>query len=128
MKGKFVKRGEIYWVDFSRSKQHGKRKERPVVILQNDIGNEMLDTTIVAPSTTTKRNVSPVIVRIDKNVCGLKEDSYVMLSDIFVLKQELLKDKIGEVTASIMREIDQAIKMSLGLEDIFSHPFYKFLI
>ena len=114
-----IKRGEVYYVDFSGSEKYAKKDKRPVVILQNDTGNRFAPTTIIATCTTTKPDKDyPVIVYIPKNVCGLKEDTYVHLEIILTIEKEELLEKVGELTVSIMSEVETALKISLGLEDI----------
>lgn len=125
MANKNIKRGEIYWADFSGAKSYKEKGQRPVIVLQNNIGNQKLSTTIVAPATTTKRS-NPVIVQIPKNVCGMKEDSFFLLSNILTIEQNILGDKIGDVTLGLMEEMETAIELSLGLENISEHPFYKY--
>ena len=126
MGSKNIKRGEIYWADFSGTKSYKEKKKRPVIILQNNLGNKKLLTTIVAPATTTIKSSNPVIVQIPKNVCGMKENSFFLIANILTIEQNILGGKIGDVTLSIMGEIEKAIKLSLGLEDMSEHPFYKY--
>lgn len=119
-----LKRGEIYWVDFSGSKQYPKKLRRPVVILQNNVGNKFSPNTIVATCTaTTPAKVFPVMVKIPKNICGLNETTWVDLASIMTLEKIDLLDKIGEVTEHVMKEIEVAIGVSLGLEDVSSGSF-----
>jgi len=122
-----VKRGEIYWADFTKTKSDKERKIRPIIILQNDIGNSKLVTTIVIPGTQRTQTINPVIVQVPKNVCGLKTAGYFLASDIMVIPKSILLDKIGDVTLNIMQEIEMAVKISLGLEDISENPFYKYI-
>ncbi|MDD5430478.1 MAG: type II toxin-antitoxin system PemK/MazF family toxin [Candidatus Omnitrophica bacterium] len=122
-----IKRGEIYWANFSDTRVSKDKKIRPVVILQNDIGNQKLKTTIVVPATTQLQYANPVIVQISKNLCGLKEDSYFLFSDIITVPKDILLEKIGDVTLSVMDEMKKAINLSLGLEDISANPFYKYI-
>jgi mRNA interferase MazF len=131
MPGENVKRGEIYYVDFSVSEKNPKKGRRPVVVLQNDAGNKCAPTTIIASCTTTKPNIDyPFIVYIPKNVCGLKEDTYVHLEIISTIGKDELLERAGELTVSIMKEVENAMKISLGLDDISSDPtcgpFFKY--
>lgn len=123
MPNKDIKRGEIYYVDFSDTEKFAKKGNRPVVILQNDTGNKFSPSTIFATCTTKKPDKSyPFMVFIPKNICGLKEDTYVDLGSILTMDKEYLLDKVGELTVSIMGEIETALRISLGLDDISSDP------
>ena len=114
-----IKRGEIYWVDF-----RGSVKTRPVIILQNNTGNKFSPNTIVATCTATPpKKEFPVMVKIPKDLCGLEKITWVDLASIMTLEKTELLDKVGEVTGLMMGEIEVAIRVSLGLEDISSRWF-----
>ena len=89
---------------------------RPVLIIQNDIGNEAASTTIVAPLTTKRFSRGyPTNVELPRGVSGLKFDSTVLLSQIRTIDKTRLEKKIGYLPESYMEKIGQAIKISLGL-------------
>ena len=78
-----IRRGDVFWVDLNPVKGSEQAGRRPVVVIQNDVGNEAAPTVIVAPLTTksfTKHY--PINVHISRGVAGLKEDSTVLLSQI----------------------------------------------
>jgi len=111
-----IKRGDLFWVDLDPAKGSEQAGRRPVLVIQNDTGNEFAPTVIVAPVTTksfTKQY--PTNVHLPKTTSGLKEDSTVLLSQIRTLDKKRLEKKIGHLSGNHLREIDQAIKISLGL-------------
>ena len=111
-----IKRGDLFWVDLNPTRGSAQAGRRPVVVIQNDIGNEFAPTVIVAPMTT--RNFSkeyPTNVPIPRAVSGLKEDSTVLLSQIRTLDKKRVEKKIGHLPGSYLERVDRAIKISLGL-------------
>ena len=107
-----VKRGQVYYADLSPvigSEQGGMR---PVVIIQNDIGNAHSPTTIVAcvTSVQTKKKL-PTHVDIP-----LFKDSIILVEQIKTIDKQRLKNLIAEVSTDTMVQVDKAIKISLGVE------------
>ena len=97
----------------SKSVQYGKR---PVLIVQNDIGNEMSPTTIVAPITSRIKRNMPTHVIIGPET-GLKNESVVLCEQLVTVNISTLSEKIGEVTdKKTICAIDDAIACSLGLK------------
>ena len=111
-----IKRGELFWVNLNPVKGSEQAEQRPVLILQNDTGNEHSPTTIIAPLTTSQFSKEyPTNVFIPKGTAGLKNDSTVLLSQIRVIDQSRLITRIGQLPASYMEKVDKSIKISLGL-------------
>ena len=111
-----IKRGDVFYVNLDPTKGSEQAGVRPVLVIQNDIGNEYAPTVIIAPFTTksfSKRY--PVNVNVSKGVAGLKEDSTALLSQIRTIDKSRLERKVGHFPISMMREVDEAIKISLGL-------------
>ena len=111
-----IKRGDVFYVDLDPTKGSEQAGIRPVLVIQNDVGNEYAPTVIIAPFTTrlfSKRY--PTNVPAPKGTAGLKEDSTVLLSQIRTLDKSRLERKTGHLVPSIMTEVDKAIKVSLGL-------------
>lgn len=111
-----VRRGEIYYADLSPvigSEQGG---IRPVLIVQNDIGNKYSPTVIVAAITSqcTKAKL-PTHIEITSKKCGLSKNSVVLLEQVRTLDKSRLKTKIGELEDEYMNFVDSAILISLGL-------------
>ena len=111
-----IRRGDLFWVNLVPTRGSQQTGRRPVVVIQNDIGNAYAATTIIAPLTSSALSKEyPVNVFIPKNLAGLKADSTVLLSQIRVIDKLRLEQYIGHLTAPFMKKIDTAIKNSLGL-------------
>ncbi len=114
-------RGEIYLANLEPvigSEQGG---IRPVVILQNNVGNKHSPTTIAAPITTKRvPNSLPIHVFVFATRSGLPQDSCVLLEQIRVLDKSRLTEKIGKVNAVTMDYIDAALKISVGLNSKYN--------
>ena len=111
-----IKRGELYWVNLNPSKGSEQAGRRPVLILQNDIGNELAPTTIVAPLTTKSFTKEyPTNVNLPKGTGGLKSDSTVLLSQIRTIDKARLEEKAGSLSNFYLDKVDRAVKISLGL-------------
>lgn len=114
-----IKRGEIYYADLSPvigSEQGG---TRPVMILQNDIGNYYSPTTVVAFITgRTGKNDIPTHKRI---VCaGLPRASIILLEQLSTIDKSRIKKYIGCADERIMQEVDRALVISLGIQDFIN--------
>lgn len=110
-----VKRGEIYYADLSPvigSEQGG---IRPVLIIQNNIGNKFSPTIIACAVTSqlTKAKL-PTHIELKEGQFGLPKDSVVLLEQIRTLDKRRLKDRIGELSQDFMLKVDKAILISLG--------------
>ena len=113
------RRGELYWADLAPTIGHEQTGRRPVLIIQNDLGNQYASTTIIAPVTSRKRErVFPHEVAVPAGEGGLPKDSLVSLRQIRVLDQRRLDERIGRITYERMAEVNEAIKLSLGLIEI----------
>lgn len=113
-----ILRGDLFYADLSPvigSEQGG---VRPVVIIQNDIGNKFSPTTIVAAITSVKNKSSmPTHVNVGKDVGGLPKDSVILLEQIRTIDKRRLREKIGRMTDSKMKEIDKALGISVYLQE-----------
>ena len=110
-----IKRGEIYWVDWTPGRGSEQTGQRPALIIQNDTGNEYGHTTIVAACSTVPKKRYPFIVFITRSESGLPKDSSVDLAMIMTIEKSRLVDKVGELNEAKMAEVDIAIKNSLSL-------------
>lgn len=112
---KQMKRGEIYYADLSPVVGNEQDGIRPVLILQNDIGNKHSPTTIVAAITGRKtRTDFPTHVNIMAD--GLKNESIVLLEQIRTIDKSRLDEYIGKIDKATMAKVDHAIIMSLGIK------------
>ena len=111
-----IKRGEIYYAELGTGEGSEQGGRRPVVILQNNIGNKHAPTTIIAPITsrTTKAKL-PTQVWLSV-ADGFRVNSMVMCEQIRTISKSRLVKKIGQVQEGEMRLIDEAVKISLGVE------------
>jgi len=110
-----MKRGDIYRADLDPVVGSEQGGVRPVVIIQNDIGNRHSPTVIVAAVTTKQKKANlPVHVRITAEESGLSRDSVVLTEQVRTLEKTRLSRYLGTLPESAMRRIDQALSMSLG--------------
>ena len=109
-----VKWGEIYYCDLGRGKGSVQSKLRPVLVIQNNMGNRNGPTTVVAAITSViKKMYMPTHIMLDRT-CGLKEKSIVMLEQIRTVdKTKELKEYIGAVRDNHTKE---AIKKGIAIE------------
>lgn len=109
-----MKRGDVYYADLRPvigSEQGG---IRPVLIIQNDVGNYFSPATIVAVITAKMRKHSlPTHVYLPKEESGLQRDSIILLEQIRTIDQVRLKEYIGHVEAQTMMQVDEALLVSL---------------
>lgn len=113
-----VKRGDIYYADLSPVVGSEQGGMRPVLIIQNNIGNHYSPTVIVAAITTKiQKGKMPTHVEIASTKEGLEKDSVVLLEQIRTIDKLRLKDKVTQVDASIMELVDEALAVSVGLSN-----------
>ncbi|WP_456298052.1 type II toxin-antitoxin system PemK/MazF family toxin [Bacilliculturomica massiliensis] len=113
-----VKKGDIYFADLSPvigSEQGG---VRPVLVVQNDVGNKYSPTVIVAAVTSQINKAKlPTHVEITAKGHGLSKDSVVLLEQLRTIDKRRLKEKIGRVDDEIMERTNEALSISLGIID-----------
>ncbi len=111
-----IKRGDIYYADLSPvigSEQGG---VRPVLIVQNDVGNKYSPTVIAAAITSKQYKTDlPTHIKLDATGCGLAKDSIVLLEQMRTIDKTRLKEKTGSLDGYAMDMVDKAISVSLGL-------------
>lgn len=110
----FPRRGEVWRVNFNPGRGSEQKGVRPALVIQNDVGNQYSSTTIVAAITTTVKKY-PFTVPVKKQDSGLSRDSMVNLAQVLTVDKQRLSRKVGEVSHSILAEVDVALKISLGL-------------
>lgn len=115
-----VKRGDIYYADLSPvigSEQGG---VRPVLIVQNDVGNKYSPTIIVA-AITSQINKAKLPTHIEINAeeyKRLNKDSVILLEQIRTIDKKRLKEKVGSISKDLILKVDEALIISLGLIEI----------
>lgn len=113
-----VKRGDIYYADLSPVVGSEQGGVRPVLIVQNDMGNKYSPTIIVAAITSQINKAKlPTHVEISSEEYGLNKDSVILLEQIRTIDKRRLKDKIGHISTFLMESVDRAVSVSLGLTE-----------
>ncbi|MBO5872765.1 MAG: type II toxin-antitoxin system PemK/MazF family toxin [Clostridia bacterium] len=111
-----VKRGDIYYADLSPvigSEQGG---IRPVLIIQNDVGNKYSPTVIAAAITSQKDKTKlPTHIQVNASGCGLAKDSIVLLEQVRTIDKQRLKEKMGSLDMMSMDKVNKALTVSFGL-------------
>ena len=111
-----VKRGEIYYADLSPVVGSEQGGIRPVLIVQNDIGNRHSPTVIAAAITSRLDKAKlPTHISLDAASCGLTKDSIVLLEQIRTIDKRRLKDRMGAIDHESMDRVDNALSISFGL-------------
>ena len=113
-----VKRGDIYYADLSPVVGSEQGGMRPVLIIQNDVGNRYSPTVIAAAITSRMGKTRlPTHIDIYADKAGLAKDSVVLLEQIRTLDKRRLKEKMGHLDDKMMNEVNSAIAVSFGLSD-----------
>lgn len=111
-----VKRGDIYYADLSPVVGSEQGGLRPVLIVQNDVGNKY-SPTVIAAAITSKLGKTKLPTHIDvfAEKVGLQRDSVVLLEQIRTIDKTRLKEKMGHLDDNMMHQVDEAITISFGL-------------
>lgn len=121
-----VKRGDIYFADLSPVVGSEQGGLRPVLIIQNDVGNRYSPTVIAAAITSRMgKNRLPTHIDLLRGADpenGLPRDSIVLLEQIRTLDKRRLREKMGHLDDATMREVNEAISVSVGLPVVPSLP------
>ena len=111
-----VRRGEIYYADLSPVVGSEQGGVRPVLIVQNDVGNKFSPTVIAAAITSQKeKSKLPTHIELDGGDCGLSKDSVVLLEQIRTIDKKRLKEKMGKLEVGDMYKVDKGLSVSFGL-------------
>lgn len=111
-----VHRGEIYYADLSPVVGSEQGGIRPVLIVQNDVGNKH-SPTVIAAAITSQRDKAKLPTHIEVNGagCGLSKDSVVLLEQIRTLDKKRLKERMGQLDNTAMTQVNNALSISFGL-------------
>ena len=116
-----IKKGDIYYADLTPvigSEQGG---VRPVLVIQNDVGNRHSPTVIAAAITSKSgKHPLPTHIKLDNRFHGLHQNSMVLLEQVRTIDRARLKEYIGRLNAATMQYVDHAIAVSFGLDAILS--------
>ena len=111
-----IKRGDIYYADLSPAVGSEQGGIRPVLIVQNDIGNKYSPTVIAAPITSQKDKSNLLThIKVHNENCGLAKDSIVLLEQVRTIDKRRLKERMGRLDESSMTAVNDAITVSFGL-------------
>lgn len=114
-----VKRGDIYYADLSPVVGSEQGGIRPVLIVQNDVGNRFSPTVIAAAITSQKDKAKlPTHIMLSSAKSGLTRDSIVLLEQIRTLDKRRLKERMGRLDTTAMARVDEALSVSFGLSGI----------
>ncbi|CCZ94849.1 transcriptional modulator of MazE/toxin MazF [Corallococcus sp. CAG:1435] len=110
-----IKRGEVYYADLNPVVGSEQGGIRPVVVLQNNVGNKY-SPTVIAAATTSKLTKAklPTHIPLAKELSPLPKDSVVLLEQIRTIDKSRIKEKIGELPPEVMQQINDALLLSLG--------------
>ncbi|MEK4563723.1 type II toxin-antitoxin system PemK/MazF family toxin [Alkalicoccobacillus gibsonii] len=113
-----VKRGDVYFADLSPVVGSEQGGVRPVLIIQNDIGNRFSPTVIVAAITAQIQKAKlPTHVEINAKRYGFDRDSVILLEQLRTIDKQRLTDKITHLDENMMNSVNEALFISLGLVD-----------
>ncbi|MBM6616044.1 type II toxin-antitoxin system PemK/MazF family toxin [Desemzia sp. RIT804] len=116
-----VKRGDIYYADLSPVVGSEQGGMRPVLVVQNNVGNHYSPTVIVAAITAKiQKGKMPTHVEISAEKHGIERDSVVLLEQIRTIDKQRLREKVTHLDYATMKKINEAIEVSLGLVSKFS--------
>lgn len=111
-----IKRGDIFYADLSPVVGSEQGGVRPVLIVQNDVGNKFSPTVIAAAITSQHTKASlPTHIQINAKGSGLSKDSVVLLEQIRTIDKKRLKEKTGVVNNNEMSQVNHALSVSFGL-------------
>ena len=111
-----IHRGEIYYADLSPVVGSEQGGMRPVLIVQNDVGNKH-SPTVIAAAITSKMDKAklPTHIAVNASSCGLAKNSVVLLEQIRTIDKTRLKERMGELDTSSMSAVNSALSISFGL-------------
>ena len=110
-----ILRGDVFLADLSPVIGSEQRGKRPVLIIQNDVGNHF-STTVIVAAITAKNTKANIPTHIEIKQFGFERDSVVLLEQLRTIDKARILEKITQVDADFMNTINEGLKVSLGLE------------
>ena len=111
-----VRRGDIIYADLNPVVGSEQGGTRPVLVVQNDVGNKYSPTVIVAAITSQIEKAKlPTHIELQHEDYGLEKDSVILLEQLRTIDKRRLKEKITILDQDVMLKVDEALKVSLGL-------------
>lgn len=112
-----IRRGDIYYADLSPVVGSEQGGVRPVLIVQNDVGNRFSPTVIAAAITSQRAKANlPTHIMLNAQATGLAKDSVVLLEQVRTIDKHRLKERMGRLDNMSMTQVDQALSISFGLD------------
>ena len=112
-----MKRGDIYYADLSPVVGSEQGGIRPVLVIQNDIGNKYSPTVIAAAITSQINKAKmPTHIELAAKDYGLNKDSVILLEQIRTIDKRRLREKIGRIDDGLMASVNNALSISFGLD------------
>lgn len=114
-----IKRGDLFYADLSPVVGSEQGGIRPILVIQNDVGNKF-SPTIIAAAITSQINKSkmPTHIELCNELYGLSKNSVVLLEQVRTIDKRRLKEKIGHIDEETMTKINNAINISFGLSEL----------
>ena len=113
-----IKKGDIYYADLTPVVGSEQGGIRPVLIIQNDIGNYYSPTVIAAAiNSRFQKHSIPTHIQLEQEVRGLRRNSVILLEQVRTIDRMRLKRYIGSLNGSMMKKVDRAILISFGLKE-----------
>lgn len=117
-----VKRGDIFYADLSPVVGSEQGGMRPVLVVQNDIGNHFSPTVIVVAITSRiSKPKMPTHVGVAARKGGLEKNSVILTEQLRTIDKQRLKDRITHLDGKVMNKVDAALKVSVGLTSLHKH-------
>ena len=117
MKNVNIRRGDIYYADLSPVVGSEQGGVRPVLIVQNDVGNRFSPTVIAAAITSQRAKANlPTHIMLNAQTTGLAKDSVVLLEQVRTIDKHRLKERMGRLDNTAMTQVNQALSISFGLD------------
>ncbi len=114
-----VKRGDVFYADLSPVKGSEQGGVRPVLIIQNDIGNYYSPTVICAAITSQINKAKlPTHIEVSSKKYAIEKDSVILLEQVRTIDKARLEEKICRMDDELMRKVDKALLISFGLSNI----------
>ena len=120
-----VRKGDIFFADLSPVVGSEQGGVRPVLVVQNDVGNRFSPTIIVAAVTSQMNKAKlPTHVPISADGNGLSRDSVVLLEQLRTIDKKRLREHIGTVGTNVINVVDEALSVSLGIDPPQEHRLH----
>ena len=113
-----VKKGDLFFADLSPVVGSEQGGIRPVLVVQNDVGNKYSPTIIVAAITSQTKTKLPTHVQLNATQGGLSKDSIVLLEQLRTIDKQRLRERIGTLNEKLIPDIEKALSISLGIADM----------